>query len=214
MEVCVLGFCALALACAKGSDDLGELPGDSPDAATSSPDARTEDLDGDGFVVECDDTNPAINPNAAEICDGVDNNCDGNIDEDAVDAVSYFSDVDGDGYGDPATEVVSCTALADHVSNDLDCYDGNAAAKPGQTGFFTTHRGDGSFDYDCSDAVDSSTQAGNCSWTGSGCGYAPGWDGAAPTCGTSGTVIDGCLEICIGFCICEPSTGSAVNECR
>lgn len=45
------------------------------------------DTDGDLWVSEacggddCDDTNPAINPDADEICDDVDNNCDGRVDE-------------------------------------------------------------------------------------------------------------------------------------
>ena len=41
------------------------------------------DADGDGFKTnqDCDDTNAAIHPGAPELCDGVDNNCDGQVDE-------------------------------------------------------------------------------------------------------------------------------------
>lgn len=39
------------------------------------------------------------------------------------------------------------------LSNPVDCYDGNASAYPGQVSYFTTNRGDGSFDYDCSNTV-------------------------------------------------------------
>lgn len=39
------------------------------------------------------------------------------------------------------------------TSNTLDCYDNNANAKPGQTAYFGTNRGDGSFDYDCDGSV-------------------------------------------------------------
>jgi len=47
------------------------------------------DDDGDGYIAtscgggsDCDDTNPAIHPGAAELLDGLDNDCDGLVDED------------------------------------------------------------------------------------------------------------------------------------
>ncbi len=51
-----------------------------------------EDLDDDSFCApsDCDDANPFVNPGQSELCDGVDNNCDGIVDE-------GFGDTDGDG---------------------------------------------------------------------------------------------------------------------
>ena len=53
-------------------------------------DACDADLDADGFEnsVDCSPTDPDMNGGATEICDGVDNNCDGNVDEGYVDADS------------------------------------------------------------------------------------------------------------------------------
>jgi hypothetical protein len=62
-------------------------------------------IDGD-----CDDSDAALNPGAEEICDGVDNDCDGTTDEDdAVDASVWYPDADGDGYGDPGGESTRCS---------------------------------------------------------------------------------------------------------
>jgi hypothetical protein len=81
---------------------------------------------------DCDETNAAINPAATEICDGVDNNCDGETDEDsATDAATWYADTDGDGYGDASDSTTSCQAPSGHVADGTDCNDANGDVSPG-----------------------------------------------------------------------------------
>ncbi|MBN2799371.1 MAG: hypothetical protein JXX28_09515 [Deltaproteobacteria bacterium] len=91
------------------------------------------DLDGDGSFsdVDCDDTDATVYPDAAERCDGLDNDCDAEVDEDPIDALTFFADGDGDGYGDAARAADACAAPAGYVDNDLDCDDSSAAFHPG-----------------------------------------------------------------------------------
>ena len=95
------------------------------------------DHDGDGFDesrdFDCDDTNPAVFPGAIEHCDGVDEDCDGIVDESAADAGAWYIDEDGDGYGDPATEGASCFENGPGqgwVDNGEDCDDTDPDASP------------------------------------------------------------------------------------
>lgn len=94
------------------------------------------DADGDGFAVEqdCDDTNASINPGADEVCDGVDNNCDGFIDDDAnvVDAPTWYLDRDVDGFGDDKVTKVTCAAPGGGWSlQGGDCDDTDEMSSPG-----------------------------------------------------------------------------------
>ena len=80
--------------------------------------------EGVGYVEngeECEDTNASINPLGNEICDGRDNNCNNQIDEEVGEI--YFVDADGDGYGDANNTQFSCEVGAGLVSNDQDCND-------------------------------------------------------------------------------------------
>jgi hypothetical protein len=92
------------------------------------------DEDGDGFGPEedCDDSDAAIHPDADEVCDGLDNDCDGTVDgAGAIDTTTWYSDVDGDGYGDAADSVQACEQPAGRVLSSTDCDDLEAEANPG-----------------------------------------------------------------------------------
>jgi len=91
-----------------------------------------DDSDGDGYLSDddCNDNDPAINPGAAESCNGLDDNCDGSIDE-GLTVVTYYQDVDGDGYGNPISSLVDCKVPFGFVSNSDDCDDNNPNINPG-----------------------------------------------------------------------------------
>lgn len=80
---------------------------------------------------DCDDTNADVNPASPEVCDGLDNNCDGMEDNTLV-FVVYFNDTDGDGQGDPTLYISTCDGppIA-YVLNGDDCDDGNPNVYPG-----------------------------------------------------------------------------------
>ena len=67
-------------------------------------------MDGDGYEGDndCDDNNASINIDAIEVCDGIDNNCDGQVDEGVLS--TFFADADGDGFGDVDTVQEACDA--------------------------------------------------------------------------------------------------------
>jgi|GEM_PF-947717 len=85
---------------------------------------------------DCDDGDRAINPGEDEICNGIDDDCDGLTDDDdpsVADPLTFYTDDDGDGYGDPTTAQVTCDALTGLVTDDSDCDDSDSAVNPGAT---------------------------------------------------------------------------------
>ncbi len=98
-------------------------------------DAAQAVLDCDGFLryvdddSDCDDLETTVYPGADEVCDGLDNDCDGTVDEDVQTA--FFADQDGDGHGDPDTVVLACALPAGGAELGDDCDDTDAAVHPG-----------------------------------------------------------------------------------
>jgi hypothetical protein len=89
------------------------------------------DLDGDGYDAvsyggqDCDDSNRDVNPAAVEVCDGIDNDCDGDADTTALDLRTWYRDADGDGYGSPSSETpaLSCFPPDGFIGDATDCND-------------------------------------------------------------------------------------------
>jgi hypothetical protein len=139
-----------------GADEVCNGVDDDCDDETDEDDATDApiwylDDDGDGFgdvtrfteaceqpsdhvedATDCDDADAAIHPDADELCNGVDDDCDEEIDEaDAVDASTWYEDGDGDGYGDADSTARACSESAGWVADDSDCDDGDASIHPG-----------------------------------------------------------------------------------
>ena len=129
---------------------FADLDGDSfGDAGNSTTDCSAPV----GFVTDntdCDDLDGGINPGASEICDGIDNNCDGSIDEGAKN--TYFADLDGDSFGDSTNAISDCSAPVGYVSDNTDCNDLDGGINPGASDIC-----DG-VDNNCDGSIDESGQ--------------------------------------------------------
>ena len=95
------------------------------------------DNDGDNFTEEdgdCNDRDDEIHPSAIEICDGIDNDCNGFIDDNPVDIGTWYLDSDGDGFGDESTELIACVndKPDDYIESlgTFDCDDNDADLNP------------------------------------------------------------------------------------
>ncbi|MCA9492835.1 MAG: putative metal-binding motif-containing protein [Myxococcales bacterium] len=80
---------------------------------------------------DCDDLRAEINPDQIELCDGMDNDCDGTADE-GLRQILFYLDADGDSFGDPDLDnaVESCNAPPGWVDNNIDCDDENPSISP------------------------------------------------------------------------------------
>ena len=98
-------------------------------------DACDFDADGDGYEGvlgtgdDCNDLDSNVNPSVPEVCNGVDDNCDGEIDE-GLPTDTYYRDSDGDDYGDASNSTQACSQPDGYVTNNEDCDDSNPEIHP------------------------------------------------------------------------------------
>jgi hypothetical protein len=135
----------------------------------------------------------------------------------------YYSDIDNDGYyvkggsfcasvdtyGDAACSSAGSNYAMDFAYNcrrinytgQLDCCDSDANAKPGQTSYFTTTNACGSWDYNCSGAVEKQYPSlGDATGCHETCDtITEGWVSSVPDCGQTGSWYYACdTKLCIG----------------
>jgi hypothetical protein len=96
---------------------------------------------------DCNDDEPQAWTGNTEICDDIDNNCDGDIDEGLL--TTFYADNDGDERGDPDSALEACTMPSGYVENTEDCDDNEPLAWSGHWEFC----GD-NVDNDCNGATD------------------------------------------------------------
>jgi hypothetical protein len=137
---------------------------------------------------DCNDGNAAINPGATEVCDLIDNDCDGSTDEGVQ--LSFYADGDADGFGAGAA-TLACTAPSGFVSSNTDCNDASSAVNPSATEVCN------GIDDDCDTFVDDA----DASLSG-----APSWyaDADGDNYGTGTAVV---------ACIAPPAHVSAAGDC-
>ena len=120
---------AISVACTTASSPDGDdiVDGDIVDG-------DIVDVDGDGFAAEddCDDTSAEVNPDAPELCDSIDNNCDGDIDEGLSDlefpdntwfqarACDVPADLEGTGYR--TGDLLHNMTLTDQNGDEVELY--------------------------------------------------------------------------------------------
>ena len=133
--------------CSRGTEPVDGLPSVLQDTAVTTV-GGYHDADGDGYGGsparlgkpvarlggDCDDDDPEVHPAADELCNGYDDDCDGRVDVDALDALNWYDDADHDGYGDPNASTLACEQPEGTTEEGLDCDDAEPDVHPGAEG--------------------------------------------------------------------------------
>ena len=136
------------------ADDDSDGYGDPSDAvrACDEPSGYSSNND------DCDDSDGGVYPTADEYCNDGDDDCDDSVDEDPVDATTYYRDRDQDGFGDDSASADSCdTPSGDgYATEGGDCDDDDDDINPD-----ATEECDG-VDEDCDGVIDSQDACDSC----------------------------------------------------
>jgi hypothetical protein len=158
----------------------------------------------------------------SKITEGYVKNADDPDDDDKYNvkgAKLWYVDKDKDGYGDPNPKHGRYGIIKPEgfVSDARDCYDDNADVFPGQTKFFTSHRGDTSWDYNCDSSSEKRfIQIGGCDPK---CSFSEpaGWENVIPGCGVEGSWLEDCdyiVQVIPPNASCFKRYERKVQECR
>ncbi|MCB9796748.1 MAG: putative metal-binding motif-containing protein [Alphaproteobacteria bacterium] len=145
-----------SLDASTGSTWYADSDGDSYGDAASSSRACDPPSGSVSDATDCDDSDAAVNPAATEVCNSVDDDCDGGVDVDPADGDTYYPDADCDGYGDPTSPVIVCDQPSGYVSDDSDCDDAEPRAFPGADELCNSGDNDcdGTADNDCESPIE------------------------------------------------------------
>lgn len=107
--------------------------------AVQAPGTDSADDDDDDVCVGVCDTGPSDTAGdtgtdctpTAETCDGVDNDCNGIVDDQPIDGTLWYADLDGDGHGDESDPILACSAPSGAISAGGDCADADPTIHPG-----------------------------------------------------------------------------------
>ena len=111
-----------------------------------------------GYVMDntdCLDSNGDVYPDGAEICNGIDDNCDG-VNDEGVELTTYYLDNDGDGFGGASGSIQSCEIPSGYIQIGGDCNDNNVNVSPTAQELCSTN-----FDDDCDGLINEICFPGN-----------------------------------------------------
>ena len=202
------------------SDNDGFGDPEQPIVQCATPEQSSENMD------DCNDEDAEINPNADEVCDYQDNNCDGLADRDDTGVILTdedpicFPDADADGYGDDSEEGLhTCFCTTGEIDNQEDCNDEDNNIHPDRD-FSEIPADDGSWDLNCDGNEEKQHEdtGGYCSLSSDArmCDFGAGYiEEKAPECGNSALYITACLakKSTTGM-YCEQTDETRIQSCR